>query len=189
MLEVKSITPCQVWYPTTGQHADTPFWGVNRRAAQVPNECYKKAHKVDVQYAGSPNTNLPADRGPVEQAMRAMEGPIPAVFGAYGETNKEFIHILAKLAATGARTQWRQMLFKTEDIALGVFTWRVRRQVGMAILRANAILKRSRMLLMLGLPTDTAQSREAASRFRVWGRNGRGDIAAGYRQAQARHNA
>ena len=189
MLEVKSITPCSVWYPTTGQHADTPFWGVNRRAAQVPNECYKKAHKVDVQYAGSPNTNLPADRGPVEQAMRAMEGPIPAVFGAYGETNKEFIHILAKLAATGARTQWRQMLFKTEEIALGVFTWRVRRQVGMAILRANAILKRSRMLLMLGLPTDTAQSREAASRFRVWGRNGRGDIAAGYRQAQARHNA
>ena len=43
--------------------------------------------------------------------------------------------------------------------------------------------------LMLGLLTDTAQSREAASRFRVWGRNGRGDIAAGYRQAQARHNA
>ena len=109
-----------------------------------------------------------------------MEGPIPAVFGAYGETNKEFIHILAKLAATGARTQWRQMLFKTEEIALGVFTWRVRRQVGMAILRANAILKRSRMLLMLGLPTDTAQSREAASRFRVWGRNGRGDMAAGW---------
>jgi hypothetical protein len=62
------------------------------------------------------------------------------------------------------------------------------RQVGMAILRANAVLKRSRMLLMLGLQTDTAQSREAAARLRVWGRNGRGDMAAGYRRAQARHN-
>jgi hypothetical protein len=43
-------------------------------------------------------------------------------------------------------------------------------------------------LLMLGLQTDTAQSREAAARLRVWGRNGRGDMAAGYRRAQARHN-
>ena len=60
--------------------------------------------------------------------------------------------------------------------------------MGMAILRANAILKRSRMLLLLGLPTDTAQSRIAAAWFRVWGRNGRGDMAAGFRQAQARHN-
>ena len=59
---------------------------------------------------------------------------------------------------------------------------------GMAILRANAVLKRSRVLLMLGLQTDTAQSREAAARLRVWGRNGRGDMAAGYRRAQARHN-
>ena len=63
-----------------------------------------------------------------------------------------------------------------------------KKRVGMAILRANAVLKRSRVLLMLGLQTDTAQSREAAARLRVWGRNGRGDMAAGYRRAQARHN-
>jgi hypothetical protein len=88
----------------------------------------------------------------------------------------------------GARSQWKRQLFKSEELALGVFSWRVRRQVGMAILRANAVLKRSRVLLMLGLQTDTAQSREAAARFRVWGRNGRGDMAAGYRRAQARHN-
>ena len=55
-----------------------------------------KAHKVDVQYEGSPDTTRPADRGPVEQTMRAMEGPIPIVFRAYGETNKECVRILAK---------------------------------------------------------------------------------------------
>jgi hypothetical protein len=32
-----------------------------------------------------------------------MEGQIPIVFGAYGETNKECIKVLAKIAATGAR--------------------------------------------------------------------------------------
>jgi len=158
----------------------------------VAKECYKKAHTVDVKFGGSQNTNSVADRGPVEQAMRAMGGPIPIVFGAYGKTNKEFIKVLAKIAATGARTQWKQQLFKSEELALGVltfvFSWRVRRQVGMAILRANAVLKRSRMLLMLGLQTDTAQSREAAAHLRVWGGNGRGDMAAGYRRAQARHN-
>ena len=49
-------------------------------------------------------------------------------------------------------------------------------------------IKKKGVLLMLGLQTDTAQSREAAARLRVWGRNGRGDMAAGYRRAQARHN-
>jgi hypothetical protein len=34
--------------------------------------------------------------------------------------------------------------------------------------------------------TDTAQSREAAARLRVWGRNGRGDMAAGYRRESTR---
>jgi hypothetical protein len=188
LLEVKGITPCPTWYPENGANADEPFYGVNKRASQVAQECYKKAHKVDVQFGGSQDTANAADRGPVEQAMRAMEGPIPIVFGAYGETNKEFIKVLAKIAATGARSQWKRQLFKSEELALGVFSWRVRRQVGMAILRANAVLKRSRVLLMLGLQTDTAQSREAAARLRVWGRNGRGDMAAGYRRAQARHN-
>jgi hypothetical protein len=88
--------------------------------------------------------------------MQAMEGPIPIVFGAYGETNKEFIKVLAKIAATGSRTQWKpewkwRQLFKSEELALRVFSWRVRRQVGMAILRENAVLKRSMMALMLGL--------------------------------------
>jgi hypothetical protein len=36
----------------------------------------------------------------------------------------------------------------------------------MVILRANAVLKRSRMVLMLGLQTDTAQSREEPQRRR-----------------------
>jgi hypothetical protein len=40
---------------------------------------------------------------------------------AHGETNKEFIKVLAKIAATGARTQWKRQLFKSEELALGVF--------------------------------------------------------------------
>jgi hypothetical protein len=70
----------------------------------VAQECYKKAHKVEIKFAGSPNTNSVADRGRVEQVMWAVGGPIPVVFGAYGERNKEFIKVLAKIAATGART-------------------------------------------------------------------------------------
>jgi hypothetical protein len=106
LLEVKGITPCPTWYPVTGANADVPFFRVNKRASQVAQKGYKKAHTVDVKFGGSPNTTNAADRGPVEQAMRAMGGPIPIVFGEYGETNKEFIKVLAKIAATGA-CNWR----------------------------------------------------------------------------------
>ena len=56
LLEVKGITPCPTWYPENGANADEPFYGVNKRASQVAQECYKKAHKVDVKFGGSQDT-------------------------------------------------------------------------------------------------------------------------------------
>jgi hypothetical protein len=47
----------------------TKNYGVNKRALQVAQECYKKAHKVDVKFGGSQDTANAADRGPVDSVL------------------------------------------------------------------------------------------------------------------------
>ena len=79
-------------------------------------EYIKKAHKIDLTVASDltrpENQSRGLHMGPLERAVRgiARGGPIPIVFGAFGETNKELDSLVELCASFAAKTPYGRAL-------------------------------------------------------------------------------
>jgi len=77
--------------------------GTDKRARQVNSEYTAKAQHCDEQFV----QEAQGDSGPFERALCTFlkGGPIPLIFGAFGETNKAFLTYLSTAALAAASTE------------------------------------------------------------------------------------
>ena len=114
----------------------------------------QKAHRADEQFAHDKPELWRANKGPFELALSTFMsgGPIPVVFGAFGEFNTSTTDKLVKrLAAIGAKTPAGINLSPHPDKARGkpgptrILTARYRQALGVMAVRTYADLKLNRI--------------------------------------------
>ena len=94
--------------------------------------------------------------GPVLTALRALPTVVGLVFGAYGEASASVDTMIGILADRGA-AQWRTMGARSVSEARGFVAGRVRRDWGVAAVRAHAQLLISRWRYV-GLTREQARA-------------------------------
>ena len=144
MTRYLTYPPVDVNRPEARQYA------VTKRANLIQAEYIGKARRADQRHANT----VAGQVGPV-QAKLAQYGTIrPLVFGSFAELNKEFEELIVKAAHIGARRSWRYMHVLSEDNAVGVLLWHLRRRIGGAAVRANAAFLLGRVPFAAGGSTN-----------------------------------
>mgnify|MGYP004373714845 FL=1 len=106
--------------------------------------------------------------GPIESRLNEFGTVLPLVFGYLGEANKAVHTLLTDIATVGARNLWRQMGQTSQVNAVSVLKNTYRRNLGVAVVRANARMKLRVLGTLLGRSNDaqyTSAARQEA-RFR-----------------------
>jgi hypothetical protein len=170
IFEVKGLRYTRNTYPVT-------LRGTDSRARRVPLEYKQKAHAIDATIA--PTTTRPlgdenGPSGPFEKALRsfATGGPIPIVFGAFGEVNKGCDKVINMLAKLAAKTTFGKSLAPCRSASkLGAETLlriQFRRVLGVQIAKANARLKLQRLHLVGSTPDEARNLSRQQRHSRHW---------------------
>ena len=87
-------------------------------------------------------------------------------FGWFGECSPALEHLLSRAAEFGSQHLWQPMMAASRGKARGILMWKLRRKIGAAIVRANAMLLMDRVA-HTGGDAAAAYSRQsrAESRF------------------------
>ena len=137
---------------------------VTARASRVHNEYRRKARAADRKWNNTPQNAV----GPIESRLNEFGTVLPLVFGYLGEANKAVHTLLSDIATVGARNLWRQMGQTSQVNAVSVLKNTYRRNLGVAVVRANARMKLRVLGTLLGRSNDaqyTSAARQEA-RFR-----------------------
>eukprot|EP00957_Ditylum_brightwellii_P172219 13110656-Ditylum_brightwellii.AAC.1 len=117
--------------------------GADKRARQVKEEYTSKAKKCDAQFT----QDAQSDNRPFEDALKTFlhGGPIPLVFGAFGEVNKEFLNFLKTAALAAASMEDRLALSPVKYVhdqrgTYNLILDKFQQIAGVAIVRALAQL-------------------------------------------------
>jgi hypothetical protein len=107
---------------------------VNQRARRLNGEYLRKAKNLDQKFNGTAGGVV----GPVEQPPIV---PAPGqlvqrlVFGAFGDASPDFDVLVQATATTGARKHWQKMQCKSPTEAFGIIVWKIRKLLGVAMIR------------------------------------------------------
>jgi hypothetical protein len=122
--------------------------GTDKRAKQVREEYATKARKCDAKFA----QDTPEEPSPFENALKTFltGGPIPLVFGAFGEVNTEFLKFLKTSALAAASTEDGLATSPVKSMhdsrgAYPLILHKFRQVMGVTISRANAQLRLRRL--------------------------------------------
>lgn len=86
-----------------------------RRARALPAEYAAKARRIAQGLCSTGRGSV----GPVEAHLRTYD-PVPGlVFGAWGEASPDVDRLIARFAARGAETHWRDMRAETSSKSSG----------------------------------------------------------------------
>ena len=174
LLEVKTLHVGSTTYPSDDSARCA---AVAARAADIPSEYVRKAHRVDVKFCGTAAEAV----GPVEAKLRTFDPVHGLVFGAYGEASPAVHNFLDVVADVGCRRHKRAMRADTEAQARAGLIWLLRRRWGMEAVRSNARLLLGRME-HVGRGAGAAAARRQAAQEEAAARGLRG---AGWHARQA----
>lgn len=134
LLEVKTIAFCHTRY----KPADLTRrrGAVERRCRAVPREYIRKARKADKDF----NNTAEGETGPVEARLMEFGSPpvIGISLGAFGEISKSMDKEVERMALAGAEKHWRSMGALTQAQAIGIFSAKITKCLGIATARGLA---------------------------------------------------
>ena len=183
--DVKVIHDCPTRY--RARHMRGHALAVEQRANAVHAEYHRKARDVDRRYNGCRDDEV----GPCGRKLDSFPRIEGFVVGSYGESSKDLLNLLREEAALGAQRCWRDMGARSADEAAGLLYTKLRRNLGIAIVRARARLLIDRVnLILAGNGAREAAQRRASNRF-AWRqlrveRSTLGGFAQGQRHAAGR---
>ena len=124
-------------------------------------------------------------KGPLQQSWRPL-GRHRLAFGWHGECSPALERLLSRAAEFGSQRLWQPMMAASRGKARGILMWKLRRKIGAAVVRANAMLLMDRVA-PAGGDAAAAHSRQsrAESRFFL----GRGAAEASCAHGQHRNAA
>lgn len=162
LVEVKSLSFCQSWYP--GNAPD----GANRRERVLANEYVSKARAHDRAFGlaqlapggvGAPNVTI----GPIEAKYNSVAPVRGAVIGGFGEGSNG-LHSLIKDIATAAGRKMHAHLGLSEEMAAALAKQQLTRRIGTAMARAHAQMLLARLQLAAPIAAQRAANRAAPRR-------------------------
>ena len=127
-------------------------------------------------------------QGPIA-AKLASFGQVQALaFGWFGECSPALEHLLSRAAEFGSQHLWQPMMAASRGKARGILMWKLRRKIGAAIVRANAMLLMDRVA-HTGGDAAAAYSRQSRAESRFFRGGGGGAAEASYAHRQQRNAA
>lgn len=107
---------------------------VDKRADGLTKEYEKKARKADKKYCG-----IQGDiKGPILRTLESFGDVQGLVWGAFGEGSIQCHRLASTLAEIGSQMHYKTMHVATPQIAKSVLVRAIRRDWGLAVVKANA---------------------------------------------------
>jgi hypothetical protein len=133
--------------------------GVTMRAGEIQGEYVIKARNADMKY-----NNWDPSRGPGPVGKKLAEfGPIKALaVGPRGEMSADMHRLIAKTAKAAAQRKWRNTGTRTVVEAAGLYKFMITRSLGIAAVRANAVMITDRLGLLIGDASAAHATRQNA---------------------------
>ena len=135
---------------------------VRMRAHEVHGEYRSHAHRLDREHS-------PAGTTPIYDRFVALGDTRGLAFGAYGEASGDAHHLISHAADVAARDVWQAYGARCESEVRGFLMQRLRRRVGVLLVRENA-RHRLRRLPVIGVPRVVLERRQQHGR--LGGRHG-----------------
>jgi hypothetical protein len=145
LAELKVIGQAPSYYGTRRKGKNE---GVLKKSGQIGPSYFRKCRNADAKYNGVVHGN--GIKGPLER--RLMEfGPIKAlVIGPRGEGSPDLHQLIKEMAMITGERKWQCLGARGVVDAQGYFKQKIRRDIGIAAVRANAVLKRERIGMVHG---------------------------------------
>ena len=133
--------------------------GVDARATKIPAEYGRHAKNNDRACHG-----IGDGSGPFSRKLQQHPPVVPVVFGAFGEASRQTSSLFSSVATAFAKKCWREMGARSMPEALGLTTQRIRRQWGIAAVRAHALALRRAVSAARGRSVNMATEQSARRR-------------------------
>ena len=122
--------------------------GVEHRAVKVEPQYFTKAVNTDrVSNNWDRDQNGP---GPVEIRLKSFGVVKALVFGPRGESSKDVESLIKACAESGGERRWRELGARSAVEATAFIANRMRKAIGITAVRANAMVKREALGIVLG---------------------------------------
>ena len=140
--------------------------GTEARSKSVYQDSIRALRKVDRETLG----HTGAGPGPLEARLKSLNGPKPLVIGKYADCNKGMHKLVLSIAKHTALHRWKKFNFRSEKSAIGIMTYQLRRQIGLACHKGFANLLLDRLPRIDGFLSSSA-ARERQRTTSTWGYN------------------
>jgi hypothetical protein len=138
--------------------------GVAHRASTIHKEYVNKAVAADRKY--NKHVSVNGSKGKMQLSLETYPSVKGLVVGPRGEGSEDLHYLLREIAGEWAGRSWQSMGAPSVVVAKGVITARVYRSVGIAAVRAHAVMLRERMGIYLSAGGNSAaQGAPDARRF------------------------
>ena len=112
-----------------------------RAQTTIHRECERNAAAADTKCNGT----QAGAQGPIAAKLASFGKVQLLTFGWFGECSPALEHLLSRTAEFGSQRLWQPMMAASQGKARGILTWKLRRKVGAAVVRANAMLLMDRV--------------------------------------------
>ena len=138
--------------------------GVAHRAATIHNEYVKKAVAADRKHNRHVSVN--GSKGRMQVVLESFPKVKGLVVGPHGEGSEDLHYLLKEIAGEWAGKSWLSMGSPSVVVAKGVIMARVYRTMGIAAVRAHAVMLRERLGIYLSAGgNSSAQGAPNSRRF------------------------
>ena len=166
LMDVKTINMCETWYKGLQCDKDERGVDVKRRQAKVHADYQYKARKADKDHNGTQEGEI----GPVARELETYPRVRGLVAGAFGEVSSDMEKLVQQIAAAAA-AEWQQLGARDFTEARAVLIAKIRREIGIEMVRGYAVMKRDvlRRERGGGNHAQAARNRRAAQRrWEAW---------------------
>jgi len=128
--------------------------GVEHRASTIHNEYVKKAVAADRKHNRHVSVN--GSKGRMQVVLESFPKVKGLVVGPHGEGSEDLHYLLREIGGEWAGKSWQSMGTPSVAVAKGVIMARVYRSMGIAAVRAHAVMLRERLGIYLSAGGNSA---------------------------------